>query len=147
MTMSRQELLRAGALLITAVLVGWIAGALGWALFVAALIWIVGQQRQRAQLIRWSERPLGRPTNETEPWQFLAYRFYRAIGRARGRHRNTLAKFKTLRAITDALPDAAVIVDATGNIENLNIAAQEMLRVSPGDVGYQLSSLVRQPEL
>jgi len=146
MTMSRQELLLAGTLLITAVLVGWIAGAMGWALFVAALIWIIGQHRQRAQLIHWSERPLGRPTNDTEPWQFLAYRFYRAISRARSRHRTTLAQFKTLRAITDVLPDAAVIIDAAGNIENFNVAAQEMLRLSPGDVGNQLSSLVREPE-
>ena len=36
---SRQELMFAGVLLVTAFLVGWVIGAIGWALFVAALIW------------------------------------------------------------------------------------------------------------
>jgi two-component system phosphate regulon sensor histidine kinase PhoR len=44
------------------------------------------------------------------------------------------------------LPDAAIIVDASGNIENLNMAAQKMLRLTPRDLGNQLGSLVREPE-
>ncbi len=146
MNPSRQELLLASGLLLVALLAGWLTGTLGWTLFAAALIWILIQHRQRAQLIRWSTRPLTRPTNEMEPWQFLAYQAYRAIRRSRQRHRVTLAQFKTLRSITDALPDAAVIVDVTGSIENLNIAAQKMLHLTPRDTGNQLGSLVREPE-
>ncbi len=146
MTISRQEILLGSGLLILAVLLGWVTGALGWTLFVAALIWIIAQHRQRAQLIRWARRPLSRPTNEMEPWQLLAYQLYRAVGRARQRHRATVTQFRTLRSITDALPDAAIIVDASGNIENLNNAAQAMLRLTPRDIGNQLGSLVREPE-
>jgi two-component system phosphate regulon sensor histidine kinase PhoR len=143
---SRQELLLAMALLTVAVLAGWLTGELGWFLFGAALLWIITQHRQRSALIRWSERPLARPTNEMEPWQVLAYRLYRSINRARQRHHETLSQFRTLRSITDVLPDAAVIVDANGSIENLNIAAQKMLRLTPSDVGNQFGSLVREPE-
>ena len=146
MSLSRQEVALAAALLLPALIVGWLADALGWSLLVAALIWIFVQHRQRAQLLRWSARPLSRPENELEPWQDLAYRLYRMLGRARGRHRDTLDQFKTLRSITDALPDAAVIVDDSGTIENLNIAAQKLLSLSPGDRGNQLGSLVREPE-
>ncbi len=146
MTTSRQELLLAGGLIVFALLAGGLTGTLGWALFVAALIWILIQHLQRVKLQRWSARPLSRPTSEMEPWQDLGYQLYRAVARARRRHRDTLAQFKTLRSITDALPDAAVIVDIAGNIENLNFAAQRMLRLTPRDVGNQLSSLVREPD-
>lgn len=146
MTLSRQELMLAGGLLSIAVLAGWVTDALGWSLLVAAIIWILAQHRQRNQLLRWSDRPLSRPTNEMEPWQLLAYRLYRSLNRARQRHRSTLDQFKTLRSITDALPDAAVIVDETGNIDNLNISAQRLLRLKPADVGNQLGSLVREPD-
>lgn len=146
MSLSRQEVVLAGALLVPALIVGWLADVLGWALLVAALIWIFIQHRQRNQLQRWSLRPLSRPENEIEPWQDLAYRLYRTLGKARGRHRDTLTQFKSLRSITDALPDAAIIVDRHGTIENLNIAAQKLLKLTPNDNGNQLGSLVREPE-
>jgi len=69
MSLSRQEVALAGALLLPALIVGWLADSLGWALLVAALVWIVVQHRQRGQLLRWSRRPLSRPENELEPWQ------------------------------------------------------------------------------
>lgn len=146
MNLSRQEILLASGLLILALLIGWLIDAFGTALFCAALIWIVIQHRQRAELGRWASRPLARPTNEMEPWQDLAYRLYRSISRARQRHADTLTRFKTLRAITDALPDAAIIVDRAGTIEDLNHAAKNMLRLTAADHGNQLGSLVREPD-
>ncbi|MGD8417932.1 MAG: phosphate regulon sensor histidine kinase PhoR [Pseudomonadales bacterium] len=146
MIFSRQEILLACGLAFLALIFGWFSGAFGWAFFAAALVWVAMEQRERARLIRWSRRPLTRPQSERDPWEDLAYRLYRAIGRARARHARTLREFRSLRAITDSLPDSAIIVDRHGNIENLNNAAQEMLRLTPTDRGNHLSSLVRDLE-
>ncbi len=146
MIYSRQELLLAAALAFLAVVVGWLTGGFGWAFFGATLSWLALAMRERTRLIRWSQRPISRPLNEMDPWQDVAYRLYRAIARARHRHGRTLRQLKSLRSLTDSLPDAAVIVDAGGTIENLNNAAQHMLHLSRADRGNHLGSLVREPE-
>lgn len=146
MTISRQEILLITGLVFLALITGWVAGAFGWSFFVAALIWSAVQLRERTSLIRWSSRPLQRPPTEMDPWQELAYRLYRVIGRSRARHARTLRQFRGLRSLTDSLPDAAIIVDRHGDIENLNNAAQQFLRLAPTDRGNHLGSLVREVE-
>jgi two-component system phosphate regulon sensor histidine kinase PhoR len=146
MKMSRQEALLIGSLLILALLFGWITGAYGWSFFVAAIIWSLVQLRERDRLRRWALRPISRPWNAMDPWQETAFSLYQAIRRGRSRQQRTIAQFKTLRSITDALPDAAVIVDQNGHIENLNVAAQTLLRLKADDRGNRLGSLVREPE-
>jgi two-component system phosphate regulon sensor histidine kinase PhoR len=145
MRFSRQEIGLLCGVLVLALLLGWISDQLGWAFFIAALVWITLQQRERIRLQQWALRPISRPSNQLDPWQDLSLRLFRTIQRARERHRRTLNQFKALRSITDSLPDAAIIVDGAGNIENLNIAAQKMLRLKPQDQGNHLSSLVREP--
>jgi len=146
MMISRQEILLLTGLIFLALIIGWVSGAFGWSFLVAALIWSATQLRERARLIRWSSHPLQRPSSEMDPWQELAYRLYRIIARARSRHARTLRQFRGLRSLTDSLPDAAVIVDRHGDIENLNAAAQQFLRLTPGDRGNHLGSLVREVE-
>ncbi|MGE0623035.1 MAG: phosphate regulon sensor histidine kinase PhoR [Pseudomonadales bacterium] len=146
MTFSRQETLLTTGLAFLALIIGWVTGAFGWSFFVAAMVWSVIQFRERVKLIRWSIRPLQRPPSEMDPWQELAYRLYRSIARSRARHAGTLRQFRGLRSLTDSLPDAAVIVDRHGDIENLNVAAQQFLRLSPTDRGNHLGSLVREVE-
>ena len=146
MKLSRQEILLIAGLLTAGLLIGWVTGAFGWALFAAVLVWSTVQLRERGRLQNWSFRPISRPSNTLDPWQDVAYRLYQALRRARSRQNRTLEQFKKLRSITDSLPDAAIIVDHNGNIENLNQAAQIMLRLSARDRGNHLSSLVREPE-
>jgi two-component system phosphate regulon sensor histidine kinase PhoR len=146
MSLSRQELLLIVGLLVPAFLLGWLIGALGWTLFAAVLVWSFIQLRERARLQQWSSRPIRRPSSGMEPWQDISHRLYQAIRRARSRQNRTLDRFKTLRSITDSLPDAAIIIDGKGNIENLNNAAQKLLRLAPADRGNHLTSLVREPE-
>ncbi len=146
MTFSRQETLLTTGLVFLALIIGWVTGAFGWSFFAGTLIWSAAQLRERTRLIRWSSHPLKRPESENEPWQETAYRLYRAIARARARHARTLRQFRNLRALTDSLPDAAVIIDSHGDIENLNNAAQQLLRLSATDRGNHLGSLVRETE-
>ncbi|MEZ5558118.1 MAG: phosphate regulon sensor histidine kinase PhoR, partial [Pseudomonadales bacterium] len=52
----------------------------------------------------------------------------------------------TLREITNALPDAAIIIDRNGDIESFNSVSQNMLKLKPTDTGSNLASLIRQPD-
>lgn len=146
MSSLRQELVLVSCLLSLALISGWISGAYGWSFFAAAMVWIAITVRERQRLLVWSRQPLSRPLNELEPWQQATNLLYQAIRRARRRHLQTLTQFSMLRSVTDALPDAAIIIDASGNIENLNVAAQKLLQLAPADRDNHLGSLVREPE-
>lgn len=127
-------------------LLGLITGAWAeWAL-AAIMVWGTLQYRELRALVRWAERPLSRPENRLESWQNLSDLLYRRLRQARRRTAWTLQRFRNLRVITNALPDAAVIVDATGQIESFNAAAQERLSLKPSDRGANLAALVRHPE-
>lgn len=146
MNLSRQEWLIATGLLGAALLVGLPTGTLGWTLFAAAATWIALQYRDLCALERWSRAPLRRPRQHLDSWDAIADRLFRFNRRARRRARRMVEMFASLRMITDALPDAAVIVDPSGAIESFNGAAEEMLRLRRSDRGGNLAALLRQPE-
>lgn len=143
---SLQEWLVAGGLLGAALLMGALTGAWSLMLLIALSAWVVIQHRELQALARWARQPLSRPGNQLESWQLLSDRLYRMLRQSRRRTRHTLQRFRALRVITNALPDAAIIIDRTGEIENFNLAAQEFLNLKPSDRGANLAALVRQPE-
>lgn len=144
--MSMSEWLIAGGLLLTALLAGLATDAWALMLLIALSVWVMLHYREFAALRRWSRRPLSRPDNRLESWQEVSDRAYRSIRDARRRTSRSLLRFRSLRVITDALPDAAVIIDHGGEIQNFNLAAQERLQLKPSDRGANLAALVRQPE-
>ena len=146
MKLSFQEWLIAGGLLAVALLLGALTGAWALMLLLALLAWTGLQLRELRALARWARRPLSRPDNRLESWQLLSDRLYRTHKSTRRRTARTLQRFGNLRVITNALPDAAVIIDRTGEIESFNIAAQESLHLKPSDRGANLAALVRQPD-
>lgn len=143
--MNRDLLLLAG-LLIAALPIGLLAGATGWALFAAAAVFIVIQQREFQALQRWSQKPLSRPDNRRDSWQSLANTMFRSIGHSRRRAHDALRQLRAVRTANAALPDAAVVLNAAGNIEQYNEAAKSLLRLKSVDRGASLASLIRQPE-
>jgi len=147
MNLSTREWLIAGTLASLAILFGALLDAYGAMLFIAAAIWIVLQRREFLKLSRWAQHPLSRPSNNLLEWQLLAENLYRSIQNSRNRTKGALRTLSTTRAITNALPDAAVIIEQGGNIVRFNSAAEHMLRLAPSDQGTNLASLVRAPEL
>jgi two-component system phosphate regulon sensor histidine kinase PhoR len=146
MKLSLQEWLIAGGLLGLALLMGTLTGAWSLMLLIGVVAWVLIQYRELRALARWARNPLTRPTNQLESWQLMSDRLYRLLRQTRQRTRYTLQRFRTLRVITNALPDAAIIIDRTGTIENFNLAAQERLKLKASDRGANLTALVRQPE-
>lgn len=146
MRLSSQEWLIVGGLVGIALLLGAVTGAWVLMLLLAVLVWLLLQYRELMALAHWSERPLSRPGNRLESWQVLGDRLYRSLRQSRHRTQRTVQRFRSLRVLTDALPDAAVIIDRGGEIESFNSAAQERLQLKAADRGANLAALVRQPE-
>lgn len=146
MRLSTQEWLIACGLAGGALLLGALTGEWALMLLLGVLAWGALQYQELRRLARWARRPLTRPDNVLESWQSLSDQLYRHLRNTRRRTQRTLQRFRTLRVITNALPDAAIIIDAAGEIENFNAAAQERLKLKPSDRGANLAALVRQPE-
>jgi two-component system, OmpR family, phosphate regulon sensor histidine kinase PhoR len=147
MKLTLKEWLIVSALLMGALILGFWTGAWSLMLLLGLLCWLALQQRELNALRRWADRPLTRPDNRLESWQRLSNRLYRSVRRSRRRSARVIGRFQSLRIITDALPDAAVIVDREGRIESFNTAAGEFLHLRPSDRGANLTALVRQPDL
>ncbi len=146
MRLSAQEWLIASGLAGAALIGGALTGAWLLMLLLALLAWGALQLRELGTLRRWARRPLSRPDNRLESWQLLSDRLYRLLRQSRQRTARILERVRALRVLIDALPDAAVVLDATGDIENFNAAAEEWLKLKPADRGANLASLVRQPD-
>jgi two-component system phosphate regulon sensor histidine kinase PhoR len=146
MSSSAQEWTLAAGLVAGALVIGLVTGQLGWALFGAALVWSALQLRERRALERWSRTPLRLPRQHLDSWDALADRLYRLNRRSRRRSRRMVELFGNLRTMTDALPDAAVVIDSSGAIESFNGAAEELLHLERSDRGGNLPALLRQPD-
>ncbi|MFU8816165.1 MAG: phosphate regulon sensor histidine kinase PhoR [Pseudomonadales bacterium] len=133
-------------LLAAALLLGALTGAWAWMLLLSLVCWLMLQQRELRRLARWAEHPLRRPDNRLESWQLLADRLYRSLRQSRRRTARTISRFQSLRVLTNALPDAAIVIDQDGQIDSFNAAAQARLQLKPVDRGANLAALVRQPD-
>ena len=136
----------AAFLVVAALVVGILTDAFAWAGLAAALVWIALQQREFSELRRFSREPLSGPQFRLPGWTAAGDRMFRQIRLARLRTRRTLALSRALQRMTAALPDAAIMVDAHGRIEQMNAAAEQMLGLRRGDRGGHLASLIRQPD-
>ena len=146
MKLSFQEWLLAAGLVVVALLLGALTGAWSMMLLLALICWLILQHRELRALARWAEQPLTRPDNRLESWQLLSDRLYRSVRRSRRRTARTINRFQSLRVITNALPDAAIVIDHAGEIGSFNLAAQERLHLKPADRGANLAALLRQPD-
>jgi two-component system phosphate regulon sensor histidine kinase PhoR len=144
---SRQDLLPVLLLLAAAVLLGSFTGAYGWCFFAALAMWSGLQLRDLKRLSDWSKRPLRRPDNIQPAWQTLSTRLFRTVRQSRARSRNIIGNLRALRTITDALPDAALVVSSDGVLRDFNAAARSLLNLRKRDRGQSLASVVRQPSL
>lgn len=82
----------------------------------------------------------------TGVWEELYYHVYR-IKKNNKRRKKKLSKMvNQFRESTEALPDAAVVLNASDEIEWANKAAREVLGLRQGDKGQRIPNLIRFPE-
>lgn len=143
---SRKEVMAGLSAAALAVVVGIALEALGWALFAAALLALVHQQRALADFLRWARRPLRRPHLANGGLQQAGESLRLALLRSRRRTGNALRHLSRIRSVTSTLPDATVLVDGDGNIQTFNEASISLLRLHSQDLGSNLGALLRHPE-
>lgn len=117
---------------------GMLLGIVPW------LLWrIVDLKRFDA----WLNRSLGRPPPMQGVPEDLAYRLWRLRRESRNRMHRLTRALRELQQATEALPDAAVLLEGQDTVAWFNGAGAALLQLQTRDIGRALSGLLRTPEL
>lgn len=141
---------RIAALILAALLLGWLAGPM-WGLglvALGALVMLGIHLRHLGRLAAWLERP----TLDTVPdglgaWSEVFARIYRTRRATEQNERRLQDKEERFRRTISALPEGLVLVDAALQIEWCNPVAERDFGIRlANDAGLRLTNLVREPE-
>lgn len=135
-------------LLVVCLLVGQLSGQYAWALAVGLGGYLFWSQRQLVRLYGWLKRarPDELPPESSGLWGEVfdgIYDLQKRNQRARGRLQAVIDR---VQESTAALQDAVVMLDAQGNLEWWNRAAETLLGLKRNqDGGQQITNLIRHP--
>ncbi|MCC5888066.1 MAG: phosphate regulon sensor histidine kinase PhoR [Gammaproteobacteria bacterium] len=134
-----------------ALLSGLILGSLfDWftmGLLLGVTPWLVWRVRDLRRYDAWMNHSLGRPPPLHGVPEDLAYRLWRLRRESRNRLGRLTRALRELQQATEALPDAAVLLEGHDTIAWFNPAGAELLGLQQRDVGRALSGLMRTPDL
>ena len=128
-----------------ALAVAWVTGSIAWGLVAGLGTVVLYGILQYRQFLRWSQRPLTRPGTPDRGWRIAASRVYRTIRSGRQRSRKLLHSLRALQRTAEAVPDGWAMVRNSGEIEDFNQAAGDLLALSYHDRGQNILTLVRDP--
>lgn len=116
-------------------------------LFLICTGFLIRQIRFISQLERWlSMGARGKIPKACGIWEDIYYHFLR-LRKAEKRSKKELAKrIEQFRKSTEALPDAAVVLNSQDEIEWENVAARAVLGLKKSDKGQRIHNLIRFPE-
>lgn len=143
-----QKELITGLLLFLAVLV--VGGMTGLFMPLALLLTLGMLMRQLLQISRFEKwiRTGGRTQypKTTGVWEEIYYHVYRIKKNEKKRKKKLSKMVDQFRQSTEALPDAAVVLGSSDEIEWANKAAREVFGLQPSDKGQRIPNLIRFPE-
>ena len=141
-----REIWRLSAIICLGLIIGVIIDAIAWMLLIATVIYLFWHLRQLYRLDQWLQgKRSGIPENVEGAWADVYYNLYRLQQRNRRRKKRLATMVNRFRQSTNALPDAAVILDDKGNIENWNKTAASLLNLRKQDVHQPVTNLIRHP--
>jgi two-component system phosphate regulon sensor histidine kinase PhoR len=143
------DLLRLGAFLLVALLIGLASHHVAMAIAVALALYCAWQHRQLLRLLQWVRH---RKERDAPDVAGLFEELCSEIDRLRERHKRRKKKLsgylKQFQQATNALPDAVIVLGEDAEIGWANAAAARYLNVHwPQDAGQRLTNLVRFPVL
>ncbi|WP_028774636.1 phosphate regulon sensor histidine kinase PhoR [Shewanella waksmanii] len=136
------------SILAISLLIGLMVGEVLWVMLLACITLLVWHYRQISRLNYWlwRDRRLT-PPNGSGSWEGIFNGIYRLQGKNRKRVSQLAFLLGRFRQGAEALPDAAVVLDAEHNIIWCNKLAQLMLGlVWPQDNGQRIDNLIRYPD-
>jgi len=134
-------------LLLIAALIGWWAGSAWAGLFFASFGVLLWQFRQQARLRSWLRdgRSL-HPPLAGGVWGDIFNAIYRLQKRQLQRRQRLAAILQGVRETINAMPDGAVILQASGEMRWWNSRARELFGLRwPTDEGQRIDNLIRHP--
>ncbi|TVS17332.1 MAG: phosphate regulon sensor histidine kinase PhoR [Gammaproteobacteria bacterium] len=134
-----------------ALLTGLVLGSLfDWftmGLLLGIAPWLAWRVRDLRRFDAWLNHSLGRPPPMYGVPEDLAYRLWRLRRESRNRMQRLTRALRELQQATEALPDAAVLLEGQDSIAWFNRAGADLLGLEQRDLGRALSGLMRSPEL
>lgn len=142
-----QEFTRLILLYLSVFLIGGLTGYLVPTLLLLTLTILLIQLSQIRRFEKWiSQGGKGEYPKTSGIWEEIYYQIYR-IKKSEKRRKKKLRKLiEQFRQSTEALPDAAVVLDNNDDIEWANKAARQILGLQQIDKGQRLINLIRYPE-
>lgn len=143
----RRHLLRVLALAALACLAGWATGRLEWVLLAGAGVygsWLVFNM---VRLSRWLDSNQSEPPQSFGVWSDIFESIHRLQKRNREQDDQNQSIIREFRSMTDAFPDATLVLDENDCITWFNESARRMLGLrSPEDIGQAVTNLLRDPD-
>ncbi|QIR14046.1 phosphate regulon sensor histidine kinase PhoR [Shewanella aestuarii] len=141
-------LFRLSLMLLLLVFVGWLFDNITLTVLIGSLVLLYWHYRQISRLSfwLWKDKKLT-PPQGLGSWESIFNGIYRLQGKNRRRVGQLAALLGRFRQGAEALPDAAVVLDAELNILWCNKLAQLILGfVWPQDNGQRIDNLIRHPD-
>ncbi|MGE0386142.1 MAG: phosphate regulon sensor histidine kinase PhoR [Gammaproteobacteria bacterium] len=145
--LNRADVVRFGAVVALALLLGLLLQAPGWVLAIALAGYGFWQYRQLGRLLEWVRR---RRDADMPDHPGVFEELCSEIDRLRERHKRRKKKLTTylkqFQRATAALPDATIVLGEDNDIRWANAAAARLLNIQwPQDAGQRVTNLVRHP--
>lgn len=145
----REEIWQLAGILLIALIIGVLTGYVLLFLLLGGGIYLVRQQRNLHQLLRWLQnREKNRPPESrgllAEVCREIDYRFEHH----QSRKRKLSSYLKRFQEAASALPDATIVLGEAGEIEWANDPARRYLGIRwPQDARQRIANLIRHPDL
>ncbi|MBL8471768.1 MAG: phosphate regulon sensor histidine kinase PhoR [Rhodocyclaceae bacterium] len=127
-----------------------VSGSMAWVFGCATLLaaWGYGYELwRRTQLLRWLEKPGPDLPDAGGTWENLFGRLRRLYRKNTEEVKQARHQLARVRAVTHAMPDGTVVLNAADEIEWFNSTAEMHLQLDPKrDLGQPIVNLVRAPE-
>jgi two-component system phosphate regulon sensor histidine kinase PhoR len=134
-------------LLLAAMIAGLVTDQTKALLFLVTLVALISQIRQITRFENWIKRGgKGAYPKAKGIWEEIYYHVYRIKKNEKKRKKKLGKMIDQFRKSTEALPDAAVVLGGTDEIEWENKAAREVLGLKQSDKGQRIPNLIRFPE-
>lgn len=143
----KRELFRAGGLLLLSLLLGYLFGHPYEGLLLFLIVFLGFHFYQALRLERWLRKGSSRNGPELSGiWGDIYYHLYRQKKRDKKRKKRLAGFLNQFKKLTEALPDAAVVLSPSNDIEWFNKAAEEVLGLKRNDRGGHVVNFLRHPD-
>jgi two-component system phosphate regulon sensor histidine kinase PhoR len=142
-----KEFATVALLTLAAVIVGSFTGEVLMSLFALSVFLLGCQFRQIRRFEKWISAGGKREyPKSTGIWEELYYHVYRIKKNDKRRKKKLRKMIEQFRHSTEALPDAAVVLQEGDEIEWANKAARQVLGLQQADKGQRIVNLIRFPD-